>query len=93
MGRGRSPGSRADSGHPLLAETFGNAGFGRWLRNDLDGARELAEEGLAVEREFGLAPSRQARMTLMVTALYAGDIDGGGRTGAARRCVSATQAA
>ena len=41
---------------PLLAETFGNAGFGRWLRNDLDGARELADEGLDAEREFDLAP-------------------------------------
>ena len=64
------------SEHPLLAEAFGNAGFGRWLRNDLTGAKALAEEGLAVEQELACPPSRQVRQTLMAAALYSGDVAG-----------------
>jgi predicted ATPase len=63
------------SGHPLVPEAFGNAGFGRWLRNDLSGAMALAEEGLSVERMEAHPRSRQVRMTLMATALYQGDVD------------------
>jgi len=70
-----------DTGHPLLPEALGCAAFGRWLHNDLEGARTLCEEAMAIEDQAGLAPNRQVRMTLMATALYSGDIPSASKWG------------
>ncbi len=67
--------------NPLLPDALGCAGFGRWLRNDLDGACQLCEEAMRIEQEARLEPSRQVRMTLMATALYAGDVPAASRWG------------
>ena len=42
-----------DSAHPLLAETFGNAAFGRWLRNDLVGREPWPRKGSPSSASWG----------------------------------------
>ncbi len=62
-------------GHPLTAQALAVAGYGRFVRGDLDHALLLADQSLEFERELGLAACGLHWRTVANVFYYRGQAD------------------